>query len=116
MRQASVVAFVLLDAHKVAEDIEDNNEVVVLWNKYREMGKARELVFKRKAVKWLKQKVKVHKKGQEENGEELVELMNEKNRNGVDLGTMEKEGGFKSGHGIPETEMDMNIITDNVKL
>lgn len=27
-----------------------------------------------------------------------------------------KRGEFKSGHGIPETEMDGNIVTDNVKL
>lgn len=36
----------------------------------------------------------MHKEGEEENGEKLVELMDEENRNSVYLGTMEKEGGI----------------------
>lgn len=42
--------------------------------------------------------------------------MIEMNRNGVDLGTMEKKEEFKPGHGNPMTEMDWNIIIDYMKL
>lgn len=67
-------------------------------------------------MKQLKRKIKVHKEGEEEKREKLGESMIEMNRNGVDLGTMEKKEEFKPGHGIPGTEMDWNIIIDYVKL
>lgn len=58
----------------------------------------------------------MHTEGEEEKREKLGESMIEVNKNGVDLGTIEKKEEFKPGHGIPGTEMDWNITIDYVKL